>query len=96
MIFTMKLSKNEIRDRLKNLTGWNYDESKDMIIKDFNFRNFCEAMVFVLRVAFEAEKLDHHPNILIEYNRVRLSLRTHSENGVTDKDFKLVELIEKI
>ncbi len=92
----MKLSKDEIKDRLKNLTGWNYDESSDIIVKDFNFKNFREAMAFVLRIAFEAEKLDHHPDILIEYNRVRLSLRTHSEDGITERDFELIDRIEKI
>ncbi len=92
----MKLNKIEIESNLKNFSGWFYDEGRDVIVKDFKFKNFQEAMAFVLRVAFEAEKLDHHPDILIEYNRVRLTLRTHSEDGVTRKDFELVERIEKI
>jgi len=50
----------------------------------------------VLRVAFESEEMDHHPDILIEYNRVRFTLRTHSEGGVTEKDFELAYRIDKI
>ncbi len=92
----MKLTKVDIESNLKNFNGWLYDESRDAIVKDFKFKNFQEAMAFVLRVAFEAEKIDHHPDILIEYNRVRLTLRTHSEDGVTKKDFDLVGRIEKI
>lgn len=92
----MKLNKVEIESNLKNFSGWFYDKSSDAIVKDFKFKNFQEAMAFVLRVAFEAEKMDHHPDILIEYNRVRLTLRTHSEDGVTLKDFELVGRIEKI
>ncbi len=92
----MKLNKSEIEDRLKNLIGWIYDEGVNAIVKDFKFKNFSEAMSFVLRVAFEAEKLDHHPDILIEYNRVRLLLKTHSEGGLTEKDFELASRVEKI
>lgn len=92
----MRLSKSEIENRLKNLSGWIYDEEADVIFKDFKFRSFGEAMAFVLKVAFEAEKLDHHPDILVQYNRVRLLLRTHSEGGLTEKDFELSSRIEKI
>ncbi len=92
----MKLNKIEIEDRLKNLSGWIYDEGTNAIVKNFKFKNFGEAMAFVLRVAFEAEKLDHHPDILIEYNRVRLLLKTHSEGGLTERDFELASRVEKI
>ncbi|CUS87749.1 4a-hydroxytetrahydrobiopterin dehydratase [Candidatus Kryptobacter tengchongensis] len=92
----MKLTKSELENRLKNLNGWVYSETSDAIVKEFKFKDFREAMAFVLRVAFEAEKLDHHPDIFISYNRVNLSLRTHSENGVTEKDFKIAEKIDKI
>ena len=92
----MKLSKFEIDDKLKNLNGWIYDSERDAIVKDFKFKNFRDAITFVLRVAFESEEMDHHPDILIEYNRVRITLRTHSEGGVTEKDFELAYRIDKI
>lgn len=92
----MKFTKSELENRLKNLNGWVYSETSDAIVKEFKFKDFREAMAFVLRVAFEAEELDHHPDIFISYNRVNLSLRTHSENGITEKDFKIAEKIDKI
>jgi 4a-hydroxytetrahydrobiopterin dehydratase len=92
----VKLSKFEIDDKLKNLNGWIYDSERDAIVKDFKFKNFRDAITFVLRVAFESEEMDHHPDILIEYNRVRFTLRTHSEGGVTEKDFELAYRIDKI
>jgi len=92
----VKLSKFEIDDKLKNLNGWIYDSERDAIVKDFKFKNFRDAITFVLRVAFESEEMDHHPDILIEYNRVRITLRTHSEGGVTEKDFELAYRIDKI
>lgn len=90
----MRLNKFEIEDRLKNLNSWIYDIERNAIVKDFKFKNFRDAIAFVLKVAFESEKMDHHPDILIEYNRVRLTLRTHSEDGVTEKDFELALRID--
>jgi 4a-hydroxytetrahydrobiopterin dehydratase len=92
----MKFTIEEIKDRLKRLEGWAYDEQGDRIWREFKFKNFRDAMAFVLKVAFESEKVDHHPDILIEYNRVKIYLRTHSLNGVTEKDFNLAEKIEGI
>ncbi|MCS7228662.1 MAG: 4a-hydroxytetrahydrobiopterin dehydratase [Candidatus Kryptonium sp.] len=92
----MKLERHEIEDKLQSLSGWFYDEMGDAIVKEFKFKNFRDAMAFVLRVAFEAEEFDHHPDIFIFYNRVKLVLRTHSEDGVTEKDFKVAERIDKI
>ncbi|MFN3133933.1 MAG: 4a-hydroxytetrahydrobiopterin dehydratase [Candidatus Kryptonium sp.] len=91
----MKLSKLEIEDRLKSLNGWLYDVERDAIVKNFKFKNFRDAIAFVLKVAFESEKMNHHPDILIEYNRVHLALRTHSESGVTEKDFDLAYKIDE-
>ncbi len=92
----MKFTSEEIKNRLKQLKGWFYDEQGDRIFKEFKFKNFREAMAFVLKVAFESEKVDHHPDILIEYNQVKIYLRTHSLNGVTEKDFNLAEKIDEI
>ncbi len=92
----MKFTAEEIKNRLKQLKGWFYDEQGDRIFKEFKFKNFREAMAFVLKVAFESEKVDHHPDILIEYNQVKIYLRTHSLNGVTEKDFNLAEKIDEI
>lgn len=89
----MKLKKQEIDTRLSNLSGWQLAD--DSIKKDFKLKDFPEAMGFVVKIALEAERVQHHPDITIEYNRVRIVLTTHSEEGLTAKDFDLAEKIEK-
>ena len=89
----MKLSKQDIDSRLVKLPGWRY--SNESIMKDYKLKDFQEAMAFVVKIALAAEKMEHHPDITIEYNRVKIILTTHSEEGVTEKDFSLAEKIEK-
>jgi 4a-hydroxytetrahydrobiopterin dehydratase len=80
-----KLSRAEIEERTKKLRGWTLEG--DAIKKQYTFAGFPEAVAFVDRLAPEAEKADHHPDILINYKRVTLTYSTHSEGGLTDKDF---------
>jgi 4a-hydroxytetrahydrobiopterin dehydratase len=89
----MKMKKQEIDARLAKITGWQHVE--DTIRKDFKLRDFQEAMGLVVKIALEAERVQHHPDITIEYNRVRIILTTHTEEGLTSKDFDLAEKIEK-
>ena len=81
----MKLSQSEAEQRTKSLTGWTLEG--DAIRKQFTFKNFLEAIAFLNRLAPAAEAADHHPDILINYKRVTLTWSTHSEGGLTDKDF---------
>jgi 4a-hydroxytetrahydrobiopterin dehydratase len=88
----MKMSEELIKENLSRLSDWGRDG--DWLTRDLKFENFKSAMDFVNRVAEEAEAMDHHPDILIHgWNKVRLSVMTHSENGLTEKDFKLAERI---
>jgi 4a-hydroxytetrahydrobiopterin dehydratase len=80
-----KLTRAEAERKVTTLNGWTLDG--DAIRKQFTFRNFLEAIAFVNRLAPEAEAADHHPDILINYKRVTLTYSTHSEGGLTDKDF---------
>jgi len=82
---TMKLSRAEAEQNLKALPGWTLEG--DAIKKQFTFKDFLEAIAFVNRLAPLAEAADHHPDILINYKRVTLTYSTHSEGGLTDKDF---------
>lgn len=79
------LSRVEAEDRLRELSGWTLDGHA--IRKQFVFRNFPEAVAFVARLVPGAEATDHHPDIVINYKRVTLTYITHSEGGLTDKDF---------
>ena len=81
----MKLTRPEIDQRMKTLTGWTLDG--DAIRKQYTFADFPAAIAFVDRLAPEAERADHHPDILINYKRVTLTYSTHSEGGLTDRDF---------
>ncbi len=88
------LSIKEIHDRLEELKDWEMIEHE--ISKEFNFKNFKEAMEFVQKVGEEAEREHHHPDIFIRYNKVTITLTTHSANGLTYKDFKLAKIIEQL
>ncbi len=80
-----KLSFVEAEQRIKSLPGWTLEG--EAIRKQFTFRDFTEAIAFINRLAPEAEKADHHPDILINYKRVTLTYSTHDEGGLTEKDF---------
>lgn len=87
------LSKEIIEKNLTELTNWIY--SNNQIEKEFSFKDFIEASSFVTSVGLEAEKMDHHPDILIHsWNKVKVLISTHSEGGVTEKDFNLAKKIE--
>jgi 4a-hydroxytetrahydrobiopterin dehydratase len=64
------------------------------LVRDFIFANFIEAMVFVNKVARVAEREQHHPDILIQWNKVRLELWTHTADAVTAKDKSLAKAID--
>lgn len=81
-----KLSRAEIDERMKALSGWTL--TGDAIRKQYSFAGFPEAIAFVNRLAPKAESADHHPDILINYKRVTLTYSTHSEGGLTAKDFE--------
>ena len=81
----MKLSPADVDERMKSLSGWSLQG--DEIRKQYSFKDFPAAIAFVNRLAPEAEAADHHPDIQINYKRVTLTYSTHSEGGLTDKDF---------
>lgn len=89
-----KLSVEQIKNKLSQLLGWNFEN--DSIQKQFQFKDFIEALSFVNAIGMEAEKMDHHPDILMfGWNKVKITLSTHSEGGVTEKDFQLAIKIEE-
>jgi len=81
----MKLSRADADQRVKSLSGWTL--YGDEIRKQYTFKDFLAAIAFVDRLAPDIEAADHHPDIEISYTRVTLTYSTHSEGGLTDKDF---------
>jgi len=90
----MPMNLARINERMSHLKDWAIDGGA--LVKDIELGNFREAMIFVNKVSDIAERLNHHPDILISYNLVRLTLITHSERCLTDKDFETAEEIDKI
>ncbi len=75
--------------------SWITEDNK--LVREFKFKDFSEAFAFLTRVAIEAEKMNHHPEIYNVYNKVKISLQTHDAgNTVTDKDHKLAAAIDKL
>lgn len=89
-----KLSTADADARMKELKGWTRDG--DAIRRQFTFGSFREAISFVVRLAFEAEEADHHPDILINYKRVTLTYSTHTAGGLTEKDFAGAKAADRI
>jgi 4a-hydroxytetrahydrobiopterin dehydratase len=87
------LEEEEIEQRLDELGDWERED--DEIQKVFEFDDFATAMKFVNDVARLADRYDHHPDIDIRYNRVRIGLSTHSEGGLTSLDFDVAGEIEQ-
>ena len=79
------LSREEILQKMPTLSGWTLDGPA--LRKQFTFAGFPEAVAFVSRLVPDAEAADHHPDVTINYKRVTLTYSTHSEGGITVKDF---------
>ena len=80
-----KLSDDQVNARLPKLQGW--ARQGDALTRTFAFRTYADAVAFLVRVAFDAEANDHHPDVSWSYRKVTLNWSTHSEGGITPKDF---------
>jgi len=87
------LSPEEVKQQLAGLDGWTLEGN--VIRKQFTFPGFPEAVRFVDRLVPEAEAADHHPDITINYRKVTLAYSTHSEGGLTQKDFDGARMTER-
>ena len=88
------LSEKQISAGMKTIKGW--ERNGGAIYRVVDKKNFVQAMGFVQSVALLAEKMDHHPDIDIRWNNVTLVLSTHSEGGLTKKDFLLAQQINSL
>jgi 4a-hydroxytetrahydrobiopterin dehydratase len=89
-----KMSDAEIQSSLVAFPDWS--ELSGAIQRTFQFTDFVGAMRFVNLVAEAAEQRQHHPDILIRYNKVTLTLSTHDSGGITGKDFELAGVIDRL
>ena len=90
----MRMSDDEVKDRLSKMGGWKREG--DALAPGFEFANFVGSVNFVNRVTPIAEEMNHHPDLSISWNKVSVSLSTHSEGGITENDFKLATKIDSV
>jgi 4a-hydroxytetrahydrobiopterin dehydratase len=91
----MKKYASEIStEKTKQLLGWKFEN--DGLEKNFQFKNFNQALGFIVQIGILAEKLNHHPELFNVYNKVHIRLTTHDANGVTEKDFELAKAIDLV
>ena len=88
------LSEEEIGERLSELEGW--DREGDAIVKSFDRGDFVGSVKFVDSLVEPAEEMNHHPDLTISWNEVKVSLSTHSEGGLTGNDFELARKIDAL
>jgi 4a-hydroxytetrahydrobiopterin dehydratase len=88
------LNSQDIKDWLKKLPEWELE--KKHIERTFEFDDFSQAIDFVNSIAEIAEEEDHHPEMDIRYNKVRVQLSTHAEGGLTDMDFEVAQKVDNL
>ena len=86
LAFMGRITGEEARTRLESLSGWTL--AGDAITRQFTFAGFPDAVAFIVRLGFAAEAVDHHPDLLVNYKRVTVTYSTHSEGGLTARDFE--------
>ena len=79
---------------LAEVPGWVLEGAS--VRREFVFEGFADAIAFVVRLGFEAEVADHHPDLLIRYKRVSVTFTTHSAGGLTNKDFEGAKTANRI
>ena len=88
------LTEDEINERLNDFEGWDHHDGALHTI--FEFEDFKEAFSAMARIAFEAERLEHHPEWTNIYSTLEIFLSTHDVDGVTEKDFELAAIIDEL
>lgn len=88
------LTETTLKSVLNDLKDWHFNE--DGIEKNFKFKDFTQALGFIVQVGVQSEKRNHHPELFNVYNKVSIRLTTHDANGVTDKDIDLAKAIDEI
>ena len=79
------IAPDALAKRVQELPGWTLEGNA--IYRKFTFETFPDVISFMVRLGFVAENADHHPDLLVNYRRVTVTYSTHSEGGVTEKDF---------
>ena len=90
------LTPEEVEGHHRQTPAWAICDDSRRIERAFRFKDFAEAFAFLTRVAMHAEKVDHHPDFRVRWNRVDFELSTHSSGGITERDAALAEAIDHL
>jgi 4a-hydroxytetrahydrobiopterin dehydratase len=88
------LTHQEIENKMKEVPNWRLEN--EMIVRDWSFKDFNEAMKFINQIANLAEKHDHHPELFNVYNKVTVRFSTHDADGLTHRDFTIAREIDNL
>jgi 4a-hydroxytetrahydrobiopterin dehydratase len=91
-----KLDETARKGLAQRLPQWRMTDGRDAIQRTFKFKDFSEAFGFMTRAALVAEKMDHHPEWTNVWNRVEVVLSTHDAGGLTERDLKLAEAMDRL
>ena len=89
-----KLSDSQLEAALQSLPGWEVEHGQ--LTKTFEFNSYLAGVEFARLCAGHAESVDHHPDLLITWRKVKVSLSTHSEGGITEKDIESAKDYERL
>ena len=89
-----RLTDAEIAARMPSVPQWTREA--DRLSRTFTFATFADAVAFIVRIGFDADAADHHPDIAVHYRKVTLTFWTHSEGGLTDKDFGGAQAADRV
>jgi 4a-hydroxytetrahydrobiopterin dehydratase len=89
-----KLDEQQINTHLQSLDGWSVQES--VLTKTFEFDGYAKGVMFAAGAGALADALDHHPDLLLTYQKVKVSLTTHDAGGLTEYDFELARRIQEL
>lgn len=90
------MNTQEITEKLKSLTDWSYDQNLKSLVKTYNFKTYSKNIQFVNAIAWIANKMNHHPDLEVTFNKCIVKITTHDEGGISEKDFELAHAIESL
>src|ERR1700742_2439563 len=82
-----KLEAGQVETLLAEVPGYQVNEKRAEISKEYSFKNFYETIAFVNAIAYIANQEDHHPDLAVSYNKCKVSFSTHDAGGLTENDF---------
>jgi len=89
-------SNDEISKELKNLDQWNFNKDSMEISKTFTFKGYYKTIAFVNSIAWQAQKHNHHPDLVVSFGKCTVSLTTHDVDGLSYKDFQMANIIDSL